>query len=152
MKRLWTFTAVLLAAALVGVTLWHLLPHGAPEPSDLYRRYEHQPGVRVGFIESYRFDDSTHADVVTFEALDSAGWHWMQQEFDLQLEFDLQQALCHEGLSPDTSGTSVILWQCDDGQNMAFCLPADSALCLVHPASESDIVHIIKYYVEKLKQ
>lgn len=146
MKRLWTITAVLLAAVLVGVTLWHLLPHGAPEPSDLYRRYEHQPGVRVGFIESYRFDDSTHADVVTFEALDSAGWQWMQREFDLQ------QSLYHEGLPPDSSGTSVILWQCDDGQNIAFCLPADSALCLVHPASESDIVHIIKYYIEKMKQ
>ena len=53
MKRLWIITAVLLAVAIAGITVWHLLPPGAPAPSELFRRYEHQKGVRVGYIEDF---------------------------------------------------------------------------------------------------
>ncbi|MBR1549425.1 MAG: hypothetical protein IJ634_02185 [Bacteroidales bacterium] len=146
MKRLCIFTAVLLAVALAGVSLWHLLTPGTPTPSDLYHRYEHQAGVRVGYIEDYRFDDSTFVDVVTVEALDSAGWHWMEQEFAL-----------HEHANPEAPAAgsgpeSVTLWQCDDGQNIAFCSWADSALCLVQPRSEREFEHIIIYHLQKIRQ
>ncbi len=146
MKRLWIITAGLLAAAIVGITLWHLLPAGTPTPSELYLRYEHQPGVRMGFIEDYRFDDSTFADVVTVEALDSAGWQWMEQEFDLQQH--VAQGMAHSG----QNGEAITFWQCDDGQNIAFCSWSGRALCFEQPRTESELEHIIIYHLEKLKE
>lgn len=141
MKRLWIITAGLLAVALAGITVWHLLPAGAPEPGELYRRYEHQPGVRVGYIESYRFDDSTLADVVTLEALDSAGWHWMTSEFDLQAPD-----------APAGETVGVDFWQRNDGKTVAFLSWSDKALCLVQPRSDKELEHIVIYHLQKLKQ
>ena len=72
MKRLWIVTAVLLVLLLGGITAWRLLPRGGHDVSDLYSECATQQGVRAGFIENYRFDDSTLVDVTTVEALDSA--------------------------------------------------------------------------------
>lgn len=65
-----------------GVAAWKLLPR-APGVGDLYSRYEHQPGVRVGFVSDFAVDDSTLCDVTTVEALTEEGWEWMKEEFGL---------------------------------------------------------------------
>lgn len=146
MKKLWIVTAGLLVAAIVGITVWHLLPPGAPEPSELFRRYEHQQGVRVGYIEDFRFDDTTLVDVVTIEALDSAGWRWMEKEFDLQ---------AHErphGSTPTHDDGRIDLWSCDDGQGLAVLSRRDRALCLVQPHSEKELQNIIMYHLKKMKE
>ena len=80
--------ALLLLAG--GVVAWRLVPR-APGVSDLYSRYEHQPGVRVGFVAELAIDDSTHCDVTTFEALTDSGWAWMMDEFGLE-DFALPEA------------------------------------------------------------
>lgn len=85
MKRNQIIFIVVLLLLLGGVTAWRLLPR-APGVGDLYSRYEHQPGVRVGFVHDFAVDDSTQIDVTTFEALTDSGWTWMVQEFGLQKE------------------------------------------------------------------
>lgn len=146
MKRLWIITAGLLAVALGAVTVWHLLPAGDPAVSDLYRRYEHQPGVRVGFIEDYRFDDSTLVDVVTVEALDSTGWAWMADEFGFPpLDTRRQQLLAR--------GDDVLqAWPCDNGDDIAFLSRRDSALCIVQTSSDSELDHVFMFYLKKMTE
>lgn len=72
---------MVLVVLLAGVTVVRMLPHKGLAVSTLYQRYEQQQGVRVGFVKALPLDDSTSVDVTTIEALDSAGWHWMQDEF-----------------------------------------------------------------------
>lgn len=89
MKRSWIIFIVLLLLLLGGVTAWRLQTR-APGVSDLYSRYEHQPGVRVGFVDDFAVDDSTRCDVTTLEAVTDSGWVWMMQELGLQ-EDDLPE-------------------------------------------------------------
>lgn len=83
-RKHWIIYAVVLAVLLAGVTVVRLLPHKGLEVSSLYQRFEHQPGVRVGFVKALPLDDSTAVDVTTIEALDTAGWRWMQDEFAIE--------------------------------------------------------------------
>jgi len=146
MKRLWIITAVLLVAAIVGITVWHLLPAGDPTVSDLYRRYERQPGVRVGYIEDFRLDDSLRVDVVTVEALDSAGWQWMAAEFDFP-------PLDGRRLQLLADGNDVLqTWQCDDSRNFAFLSRREKALCIVQTASDREFEQVFMYHLKKLKE
>lgn len=146
MKRLWIITAVLLAVALAGITVWHLLPPGAPAPSELFRRYEHQNGVRVGYIEDFRFDDSTLVDVVTLEAIEPDGWRWMEDEFNLSAH-----QISHDS-TEDPGSTRIDFWPCDDGQGIAVLSRSDSALCFVQPRSQQELEHVIMYYLKKMKE
>ena len=93
MKKTWIILTVL-AVALIVITAVKLWPAGGPEPDSLYRRYERQEGVRVGFVKDFRIDDSTFVDVTTFEAMDSAGWEWMKSTLSLP------EAMC--GIDADT--------------------------------------------------
>ena len=83
MKRSQVIFVVALALLLAVVAAWRLMPR-APGVSDLYSRYESQPGVRVGFVSAFRVDDTTRVDVTTIEALCDSGWSWMMNELDLQ--------------------------------------------------------------------
>lgn len=87
MKRYWKIYVLVLVVLLAAVTVVHLLPH-KPDVSALYQRYEHQPGVRVGFVKALPLDDSTTIDVTTLEALDEQGWQWMCDEFAIGLYAD----------------------------------------------------------------
>ena len=82
MKRSRIIFIAALLLLLGGVTAWRLMPR-APGVGDLYSRYEHQPGVRVGFVAGFEVDDSTRCDVTTIEAITDSGWAWMLHEFGL---------------------------------------------------------------------
>lgn len=146
MKRLITITLCLLAAALVAVTAWHLRPAPSHAPGKLFSRYEHQPGVRVGFLADFALGDSLRADVVTLEALDSAGWLWMQSEFAFpQLDARRDSLLA--------TGTDVLqTWILADGSSVAFLSRLDSALCIVQTDSEQQFEKVFMYHLQKMKE
>ncbi len=146
MKRLWIITAALLAAAIVGITVWHFLPAGKPSVSELYRRYEHQPGVRVGFIEGFRIDSTLRVDVVTVEPLDTAGWRWMEAEFGFPpLDARRQQLL-------DQGDDVLQTWQCDGTRNFAFLSRRSRALCIVQTKDDEELNQVFMYHLKKLKE
>ena len=150
MKRLWFITAALLALALVGITAWHFWPAGEADVSALYRQYEHQPGVRVGFVEDFPFgdSDSVRVDVVTIEALDTNGWQWMEREFDFPPLDERRQQLLSQGedvlqswLTPaDTTGHTFL-----------FLSRQRQALCIVATADDRQLETVFIYHLKKLK-
>ena len=144
MKRLWIITAALLAVALVGITAWHFWPTGDLNVSALYRQYEHQPGVRVGFVEGFAFNDSVRVDVVTVEALDSTGWQWMEGEFDFPPLDERRQQLLAQGEDIMQS------WPLDDGKSIAFLSRQQQALCIVQTCDDRQFEAVFMYHLEKL--
>ena len=148
MKRLWIFTAALLAIALVGITVWRFWPASDPDVSALYRQYEHQPGVRVGFIEDFPFGDSVRVDVVTIEALDSTGWNWMEREFAFtplderrqQLLAQVEDVMQSWLLPTDTTDRTVL-----------FLSYRQKALCIVATNDQRQFEAVFMYHLEKLK-
>lgn len=148
MKKLWIITATLLVIALIGITVWHFWPAGGPEVSALYRQYEHQPGVRVGFVEGYAFDDSTRVDVVTVEALDSAGWQWMEQEFDFPPLDERRQQLLAQG---EDIMQSWLMEADTTGHTFLFLSRRQKSLCIVTAADDSQLQSVFMYHLEKLK-
>ncbi len=83
MKRNQIIFLVVLLLLVGGVVAWRLLPR-VSDVSALYSRYEHQQGVRVGFVADFEVDDSTLVDVTTLEALTDSGWAWMLDELGLE--------------------------------------------------------------------
>ena len=148
MKRIWIITALLLLLALGGVTAWHFLHAGKPAVSALYSRYEHQEGVRVGFVHHFPMDDSTLVDVTTVEALDSAGWIWMREEFDFPPLSDRQQLLVNEG-------KEVLQTWClaaDTGQQQfVFLSYGRRSLCVVQVDNEKQLNSVISYQLKQLE-
>lgn len=146
MKRLWIVTAVLLVLLLGGITAWRLLPRGGHDVSDLYSECATQQGVRAGFIENYRFDDSTLVDVTTVEALDSLGWAWMQRRFDLP-EPDSSRA------AKLASGDDVLFTApfADDRQYL-FLSYSTRSLCVVSVDNDSQLKSVVRYHIQLLKQ
>lgn len=156
MKRIWIITAVLLMLALGGITACHFLRGGKPEVSALYSRYEHQEGVRVGFVHHFPFDDSTLVDVTTIEALDSTGWVWMQEEFDFPPLTDRQQQLVADGQDV------IQTWQlvadtchqppATDHQQFVFLSYGHRSLCVVQTDDEKQLNSVISYQLKQLEQ
>ena len=122
MKRLWIITAALLAVALVGITAWHFWPTGDLNVSALYRQYEHQPGVRVGFVEGFAFNDSVRVDVPDER----------RQQLLAQGE-DIMQS-----------------WPLDDGKSIAFLSRQQQALCIVQTCDDRQFEAVFMYHLEKL--
>lgn len=149
MKRLWIFTAALLALALLGITVWHFHLVGEPNVSALYRQYEHQPGVRVGFIEDFPFGDSVCVDVVTIEALDSTGWQWMEHEFDIPPLDERRKQLLEQG---EDVMQSWLLPADTTGRTFLFLSRQHEALCVVATTDQRQLEAVFMYHLEKLKQ
>lgn len=146
MKRLWIFTFSLLALVLLGITAWHFRPTEPSTAAGLFHRFEHQPGVRVGLIEGFSFNDTLRIDVVTVEALDSAGWQWMQQEFRFPPLDERRQALLDQG-------TDVMqTWQADSARTFLFLLRQRRSLCLVAVDDDRQYEAVFMYHLHKLKQ
>lgn len=147
MKRIWIITAVLLVLALGAVTACHFLCQGKPEVSELYSRYEHQEGVRVGFVHHFPFDDSTRVDVTTIEALDSAGWAWMQEEFNFPALTERQYQLVNDG--EDVLQT----WRLGtDNTQFVFLSYGHRSLCVVQVDDEQQLNSVINYQLKQLEQ
>lgn len=148
MKRIWIITGALLVLALGVVTACHFLCQGKPEVSEYYSRYEHQEGVRVGFIHHFPFDDSTQVDVTTIEALDSAGWAWMQEEFDHPPLTERQRQLIDDG--EDVLQT----WQLEPatGHHFVFLSYGHRSLCIVQVDDEQQLNSVINYQLKQLEQ
>lgn len=150
MKRIWIITAVLLVLAIGGVTACHFLRGGKPEVSALYSRYEHQEGVRVGFVHHFPFDDSTLVDVTTIEALDSTGWVWMQEEFDFPTLTDRQQQLVADG--QDVIQTWQMEAESPDYEQFVFLSYGHRSLCVVQTNDEKQLNSVISYQLKQLEQ
>ena len=148
MKRLWTITAALLLLAIAGITVWHFWPAGEPDVSNLYRQYKHQNGVRVGFIDNFAFGDSVSVDVVTIEALDSAGWQWMEQEFAFPPLDEHRQQLLSQG---DDVMQSWLLPADTTGHTFLFLSRREKALCIVTTEDDRQTQTVFLYHLEKLK-
>lgn len=140
MKRLWIITLAALAVILGAITAWRLWP-ASPPTGSLYGRYSQRSDVRVGLLHSFVMADSLTVDVVTVEARDSAGWHWMQDEFDICMPTDL----------PAADGHRLISWATDSGRYI-FCLPERMSLCIVEAADSAQLRAITQYHIQLLKQ
>ena len=135
MKRIVVITLALLALAIGGITAWRLTgPHGV---SDLYRRYADQPGVRVGYIQDYPFDDSVTVDVTTVEALDSEGWTWMLDEFGID--------------TIQSTANAIVTLQRPD-RRFLFLDGSERKLCLVDARSDRQFNAVLRHHLEKLKR
>ena len=138
MKRLMKITLVAMAVVAAALVVWHLTgPHSLGE---LYRHYADQPGVRVGYIKDYPFDDTTHVDVTTIEALDDDGWAWMQQEFGTS------------NSQPSTSDPqlpTLLTLQRPDG-TFLFLSYNDRSLCLVDAESDAEYDAVLRYQLTKM--
>lgn len=146
MKRLWIVTAILLALLLGTVTVWHFMPRGARTADPLYAECASVDGVRAGFIENFRFNDSTLVDVTTVEALDAAGWEWMQRRFEVPPPDSLQVARM-------ARGSRVMYTSRGDSDSLFLFLSYnDSSLCMVHVSTESQFESILRYHLQLLKQ
>ncbi len=136
MKRIVIITLALLAMALGGITLWRLTgPHGV---GDLYRQYADQPGVRVGYIKDYPFDECVKIDVTTVEALDSAGWAWMLDEFNLPTTNH-----------PQPATNSITTLQLDDGRFLFFS-SSEQKLCLVDARTDRQYDAVLRHHLKTL--
>lgn len=148
MKRFFIITGLLLLVALGAVTVWHCTQTATPMVSDLYRRYEHQEGVRVGFVHQFPMDDSTLVDVTTIEALDSTGWEWMREEFNFPTLSERQGRLVAEG--QDVLQT----WQLEDGtegsEQFVFLSYGHHSLCIVQVDNEQQLNSVISYQLKQL--
>lgn len=146
MKRIWIILTVL-AAVLVAITTIKLWPSGGPEPDSLYLRYEHQEGVRVGFVKDFRIDDSTFVDVTTFEAMDSAGWEWMkatlslperQSEDSMEFYFALVDRDNPGNLAADTAEAYVL-----------FGSPLTRAYAVYHAGTDEEYDKLLQLAFDK---
>lgn len=146
MKRYLTIAAILLVLALGGVTVWHFRPWQRPVAGELYLRYEHQPGVRVGFIKDFRINDSTVADVTTIEALDSTGWRWMEKEFAIPALDPRRQELAAAGKRVMQS------WQLAGDTTFLFLSYDSRSLCLVQTNDDHQLENIFRYHLQQLAQ
>lgn len=146
MKRLWIITALLLVLLLGGITVWRLLPQPPRNVSDLYTECAMQDGVRAGYIENFRFDDSTLVDVTTVEALDSTGWEWMQQRFDLPPIDSLR--------SDNAVGDGPVMYtaRLEDGNDFLFLSYATRSLCVVRVDNDRQFESIFRYHLQLLKK
>ncbi len=142
MKRLLKITLLLTALALAALAVWRLTgPHGVGE---LYKRYSGQEGVRVGFVKNYPFDDSTKVDVTTVEALDTAGWSWMQAEFDLPSPDPRRAALLADG------GDAILSMPYGAEGRFLFLSYRDRKLCIVDTRTNSEYRSILLHHLELL--
>ena len=140
MKRLWIITLAALVVILGAITAWRLRPASPPADS-LYGRYSQRSDVRVGLLHDFALGDSLKVDVVTIEAHDSAGWRWMQDEFDI-----------YESSDRTTDNRRRLLaWAADSGRYI-FCLPERMSLCIVEAADSVQLRAITQYHIQLLKQ
>ncbi len=141
MKRIVTTTIMLMAVALGTIAIWRQCSdNGAHDNAvsstgDLYNRYASQPGVRVGFIKDFRFDDTTLVDVTTIQALDSTGWHWMLAEFAVNTV-------------SDSTGDVLQTYQLDDS-HFVFLSYCDSSLCLVDAPTDRQYDAVLRYQLKR---
>lgn len=136
MKRLLKITLIVTAVVVAALAAWRLTgPHSV---GALYDRYAGQPGVRVGYIKDYPFDDSTHVDVTTIEALDDEGWEWMLDEFAGRDEESGERK-------------SLLTLQQDDGYFL-FLSYADRSLCLVDARTDRQYDAVLRHQLETLKR
>ena len=137
MKRLWIITLSVLALVIAAISVWWGCSR--PRAGELYSQYKEQPGVRVGYVKDFRFDDSTTVDVTTVEALDDDGWAWMQGEFGLDAIADS----CREG---------VLSMQRPDDGRFLFLDYGSRAICLVDIDSDDEYSSILMYHLQKLQR
>ena len=124
MKRIWIITAVLLVLAIGGVTACHFLRGGKPEVSALYSRYEHQEGVRVGFVHHFPFDFPTLTD--------------------------RQQQLVADG--QDVIQTWQLEAESPDYEQFVFLSYGHRSLCVVQTDDEKQLNSVISYQLKQLEQ
>ena len=151
-RKHWIIYAMVLALLMAGVTAVRLLPHKGPEVSSLYQRYEHQPGVRVGFVKALPLDDSTSVDVTTIEALDSAGWQWLQEEFAIGLWSQTDSVEGNRSFSFRRMDKEVpsLMPPADSGDfDMLVVSLADSCVSIYHLENERQHDRIVELAFEK---
>ena len=87
MLKRWIITLVVVAVAIVGAVAWVVWPRTVPlaECSDIYRRYADTPGVNAAYIKDYRVNDTMTVCATVLEAVDSASWEDMQNDFNVKL-------------------------------------------------------------------
>ena len=122
------------------ITAWRLWPASPPADS-LYGRYCQRTDVRVGLVSGFALGDSLTVDVVTIEACDSAGWGWMQDEFDISEPPEL----------PAADGRRLLSWAADSGR-FIFCLPDRMSLCIIEAADSVQLRAITQYHIQLLKR
>lgn len=88
MKKIWIIATLVLLLVLGAITAWKYCPRTVDraELDPLYLRYEHEPGMATGFVKDYRVNDSVAVDVTTLQALDTAAWHRLMDDFGFPQE------------------------------------------------------------------
>ena len=91
MIRRWLITLALLCLAVMLGYVWHRCAHTVPlaECSDIYRRYADTPGVNAAYIKDYRVNDTMTVCATVLEAVDSASWEDMQNDFNVKLSAEV---------------------------------------------------------------
>ena len=149
----WRGTALLcllILGSAAAVILW-------PRPSDasLSRHYNHIPGIKATYFKDYPINDTLSINVTLLEALDSAGWRTLRNDFNIaELDPALQQ-LIDSGLDPlftlrvnKDDYTQSVDSTCPNSQLLAFSYKSQT-VTLFHVTNKDELHAVIYHNIDK---
>ena len=145
----WRGTALLCLLILgfaAAVILW-------PRSDDaaLSRHYNHIPGIKATYFKDYPINDTLSINITLLQALDSAGWRTLRNDFNIaELDPALQQ-LIDSGLDPlftlrvnKDDYTQSVDSTCPNSQLLAFSYTSQT-VTLFHVTNKEEI-HAVYYH------
>lgn len=149
----WRGTALLCLLILgfaAAVILW-------PRSNDasLSRYYNHIPGIKATYFKDYPINDTLTLNVTLLQALDSAGWRTLRNDFNIaELDPALQQ-LIDCGLDPiftcrvnKDDYTQSVDSTCPNSQLLAFSYKSQT-VTLFHVTNKDELHAVIYHNIDK---
>lgn len=149
----WRGTALLcllILGSAAAVILW-------PRSDDaaLSRHYNHIPGIKATYFKDYPINDTLSINVTLLQALDSAGWRTLRNDFNIaELDPALQQ-LIDSGLDPlftlrvnKDDYTQSVDSTCPNSQLLAFSYKSQT-VTLFHVTNKDELHAVIYHNIDK---
>lgn len=149
----WRGTALLCLLILGSAAAVILWPRS--DDASLSRHYNHIPSIKATYFKDYPINDTLTLNVTLLQALDSAGWRTLRNDFNIaELDPALQQ-LIDSGLDPlftlrvnKDDYTQSVDSTCPNSQLLAFSYKSQT-VTLFHVTNKDELHAVIYHNIDK---
>ena len=149
----WRGTALLCLLILGSAAAVILWPRS--DDASLSRHYNHIPGIKATYFKDYPINDTLSINITLLQALDSAGWRTLRNDFNIaELDPALQQ-LIDSSLDPlfthrvnKDDYTQSVDSTCPNSQLLAFSYKSQT-VTLFHVTNKDELHAVIYHNIDK---
>ena len=161
MRRHWIIAFGLLLLVLGSIAVWRFCPRPVDraELDPLYLRYEHAPGMATGFVKDFRVNDSVAVDVTTLQALDTAAWNRLMDDFGFPEElirfFESGRGTATQAYTQaivDITDTRKRPSEYSENCRLLIVKASDMTFVVYNNHSVTELSQITAYHLKKIKQ